>query len=68
MLTELVDWFEAEYGTRYHGINCDDITELDAKQRLSRCPQMVAETFKKITEILAMHNYSLDGTGREDRE
>lgn len=68
MLAELVEWFEAEYGARYGGIDCDDIIEKDPGLRLSRCPPMVAETFKKVTEILAMHDYSLDGQMRAERE
>jgi C_GCAxxG_C_C family probable redox protein len=68
MLAELVDWFETDYGTRYHGINCDDITGGDPGQRLSKCPQMVAETFKKVTEILTMHDYALDGQTRAGQE
>jgi hypothetical protein len=61
MLGDLVDWFEAEYGKRHGGINCDDITEKDAALRLSRCPQIITETFRKACAILADHGYSLDG-------
>lgn len=66
MLADLVEWFEAEYGVRYGGIDCDDIIEKDPELRLSRCPQLVVETFKKITDILAMHDYALDGQGRAE--
>jgi C_GCAxxG_C_C family probable redox protein len=68
MLAELTEWFAAEYGARYGGIDCDDITGKDPGQRLSRCPPMVAETFKKIREILEMHDYSLDGRSGTDSE
>jgi hypothetical protein len=64
MLAELVEWFETEYGARYHGTDCDDITGKDPGQRLSRCPQMIAETFKKLCEILTLHDYCLDGRSR----
>ncbi|MDR3439969.1 DVU_1555 family C-GCAxxG-C-C protein [Telmatospirillum sp.] len=68
MLAELVEWFEAEFGMRYGGIDCDDITEKDPGLRLSRCPQMVIDTFKKITEILDSHDYSIDGLSRSRQE
>jgi len=68
MQAELVDWFETEYGERYHGINCDDITGQDPGQRLAICPQMVAETYKKVTEILTMHDYALDGQTQAGQE
>lgn len=68
MLAELVEWFEAEYGVRYGGINCDDIIEQDPGLRLSRCPPMVTETFKKVMEILALHDYAPDGQRCGGRE
>ncbi|PKU24915.1 DVU_1555 family C-GCAxxG-C-C protein [Telmatospirillum siberiense] len=68
MQAELVDWFEAEYGVRYGGINCDDIIEKDPGLRLSRCPPLIVETFRKVMEILARHDYSPDGRAGGGRE
>jgi hypothetical protein len=68
MLGELVEWFEAEYGERYHGIDCDNIVDKDPSRRLATCPQLIVATFNKVTEILARHDYPLEGRERESHE
>jgi C_GCAxxG_C_C family probable redox protein len=60
MLTELVEWFESEYTSRYGSIECAGIIAGDPKLRQDRCPQIVAETFSKLKEILAANHYALD--------
>ena len=59
MLHELVDWFEALYIARYGSIECAAIVGDDPKLRLARCPEIVAETFCKVQEILSNHQYDL---------
>jgi C_GCAxxG_C_C family probable redox protein len=63
MMSELVEWFENEYRTKYGGINCADILQDDPRNRMSRCPQMVMATMEKVREILAANNYDF-GHGR----
>ena len=57
MMSELVEWFEKEYQSKYGGINCSDILQDDPRNRMSRCPQMVIATIEKVVEILAANNY-----------
>jgi C_GCAxxG_C_C family probable redox protein len=59
MLSQLVDWFEAEYTYRYGSTECAGIVGDDPKLRLTRCPQIVAETFQKLKEILEDNQYDL---------
>ncbi|HVO63678.1 MAG TPA: C-GCAxxG-C-C family protein [Terriglobales bacterium] len=59
MLHQLVEWFEGEYKSRYGSIDCAGITGDDPKLQLTRCPQIVAETFNKVTEILTSSHYDL---------
>jgi hypothetical protein len=57
MMSELVEWFEKEYTSAYGGVNCSDILQDHPRNRLSRCPQMVVATVRKVKEILAANNY-----------
>jgi C_GCAxxG_C_C family probable redox protein len=57
MLSQFVDWFEAEYTSRYGGINCADIVHDDARNRMARCPTIVMDSYEKLKEILADHHY-----------
>jgi hypothetical protein len=68
MQAELIEWFETKYGGRHGGINCDDITEKDPALRLTRCPQIITETYRKFCVILADHGYPLDGQPRLEPE
>ena len=68
MLTELVEWFEETFGERYGGVNCADIIQNDPALRLGRCPEIVIETFRKLTEILEDNNYTLDGQSWAGRQ
>lgn len=66
MLTELVEWFESNYGERHGGIDCNAITESDLSLRLNRCPKIVISTYTKVCDILAAHGYSIDGEQSEN--
>ena len=66
MLHQFVNWFEAEFAARYGSVDCDKIVGDDPKLRMERCPQIVAESFEKVKEVLASNGYSL--TGSRDRE
>lgn len=59
MLHQLVEWFEAEYKPLYGSIDCAGIIGDDPKLQFTRCPQIVAETFAKVEEILTSHQYDL---------
>ena len=59
MLTQMVQWFEAQYGKRYGSVDCAGIVGDDPGLRLARCPQIVAATLEKLEEILAANNYRL---------
>ncbi|HET6436417.1 MAG TPA: C-GCAxxG-C-C family protein [Anaeromyxobacter sp.] len=48
----LVEWFEAEVGKRYGGIDCSNILAGDPRNRLSRCPEIVTSVHEKVEEIL----------------
>lgn len=63
MITELTEWFEDEFGSRYGGIDCAMIAGQDLSLRLSRCPEIIGLTFHKIIEILEANNYTLAGRG-----
>jgi hypothetical protein len=48
----LVDWFEQDVGKRYGGIDCSTILAGDPRNRLSRCPEIVASVHAKVHELL----------------
>jgi len=57
MLRRFAEWFEAEYASRYGGINCTDIVQDDMRNRMARCPAIVIESLGKLKEILAENSY-----------
>ena len=57
MLSQFVDWFDAEHTARYGGSNCADIVEDDMRNQMTRCPAIVIESLEKLKEILAENNY-----------
>lgn len=57
MLSNFVEWFEAEYTARFGGINCADIVQDDARNRMTRCPAITIETLAKLKEILEENDY-----------
>ena len=52
-IQQLVEWFEAEYGSRYGGIDCDDIVGVDPRNKLSRCPKIVLAVAEKVRALLS---------------
>ncbi|HVN20737.1 MAG TPA: C-GCAxxG-C-C family protein [Dongiaceae bacterium] len=70
MLHQFVGWFEAEYLSRYGSIECAGIIGEDPQSQLTRCPQIVAETFEKLRQILTKSQYNLSqgrSSGLEER-
>jgi C_GCAxxG_C_C family probable redox protein len=57
MLSNFVEWFEVEYTSRYGGINCADIVQDDARQKMTRCPLIVIESMEKLKKLLAENDY-----------
>jgi C_GCAxxG_C_C family probable redox protein len=64
MVTDLVRWFKQEYGQRYGGIHCEDITRDAGKNTPSCCPQIVAATYQQVKEILVENGFDLGGSDR----
>jgi hypothetical protein len=52
MIRCLVEWFEAEFGARYGGIDCALIAGSDLANRLIRCPEIVSAVHAKVQELL----------------
>jgi C_GCAxxG_C_C family probable redox protein len=65
MIETLVAWFKEKYGAQYGGITCNHILENNLKNRVTRCPPLVAETYQKVKEILVENGFDLSGTDHE---
>ena len=52
MLTEFTSWFKEEYDELYGGHTCNGILDGDAKNMLTRCPDIVRASYLKAMEIL----------------
>lgn len=66
MLQEYADWFRAEFGQRYGGIDCEKIMQDDPQLRNERCPALILAAVQKAREILEANGFELDGrTGSE---
>jgi C_GCAxxG_C_C family probable redox protein len=63
MMTAFTEWFDAEVGERYGGIDCDAILAEDPALRRTRCPEIVRQAFRKLVEILEDNDYHLNGHG-----
>lgn len=57
MIEELVEWFEERFGKEYGGIDCATILQDDPWNRLTRCPQLVTETYAKAKELLEENGF-----------
>jgi C_GCAxxG_C_C family probable redox protein len=64
MLSNFVEWFECEYTPRYGGINCAEIVQDDARNKMTRCPRVVMESLEKLKEILAENDYEFNQQSR----
>jgi len=65
MIEALVRWFKERYGAQYGGITCNHILEDNPRNQLTRCPQLVAETYQKVKELLVENGFDLSGTDHE---
>jgi C_GCAxxG_C_C family probable redox protein len=63
MILDLVDWFWRRYGEPCGSLHCEEILGGDARNRLTICPGIVAETFEQVAELLAANGFDLS-TGR----
>ena len=61
MLEEYVEWFRAEAGKRYGGIDCETIMHDDPHLRNERCPGVIRDAVLKAKEILEANGFELDG-------
>ncbi len=57
MISELVEWFDREYASRYGGIDCTLITGDDPRMQAERCPEIVLRTYQKAREILNTNGF-----------
>lgn len=60
MITELVEWFEVEYGKQYGGTDCACIMGGDLSNRMTRCPPIIEAVYFKCLEILEENGYELN--------
>ncbi len=49
----LVAWFEEDVAGRYGGMDCAAILAGDPRNRLTRCPEIVAGVHDKIEQLLS---------------
>jgi hypothetical protein len=61
MVEDLVNWFTAKFGSMYGGIHCLDIVNNEGQKMAVRCPQITADTYQKIKELLVENNFDLSG-------
>jgi C_GCAxxG_C_C family probable redox protein len=64
MLSQFVEWFEAQYTARHGGINCAEIVQDDMRNKMARCPTIVIESLDKLKEILAENSYEFSNPTR----
>ena len=68
MLSEYTEWFREEFGKRYGGLDCAQITQDDARLKNERCPGLILAAVRKAREILEANGFELDGvSGAEQR-
>jgi C_GCAxxG_C_C family probable redox protein len=60
MLTQFVDWFDAEHTSRYGGNSCAEIVQDDMRNRIARCPTIVMESLEKLQDILRENGYDFN--------
>jgi C_GCAxxG_C_C family probable redox protein len=57
MITELVEWFSAEFTEKYGGISCSAILDDDPQNRTVRCPVLVAGVYEKVKALLIENGF-----------
>ena len=61
MVEDLVNWFKQQYGQSFGGIRCAEIVGENGQYKAARCPQIVAETYQQVKELLIENGFSLEG-------
>ena len=61
MISELVGWFSEEFEKLYGGIRCETILGDDPRNRSSRCPNLVFQTYQKANALLLEYGFDLAG-------
>ena len=59
MVTQLVEWFNGEFGQTYGGCSCEAILGDDPQSRTTRCPTLVLTTYKKVKALLIENGFDL---------
>ena len=65
MIKALVNWFKERFGEAYGGIACHQILADNPRNKLTRCPQLVSETYQKVKELLVENGFDLSGGDHE---
>lgn len=52
-MKDFTDWFTEQMMIEYGGIECRDITRGNPAKRVEYCPQIIADTYAKLMEILS---------------
>jgi len=61
MLLDLVNWFQSTTGTKYNGLNCDQILEGSLVNIPNRCPGIIQAVYQKSKELLVEYGFDLYG-------
>jgi C_GCAxxG_C_C family probable redox protein len=59
MVSELANWFTAEYSQLYGSIRCKDILADDPRNQARRCPGLVSSTYDRVKSLLAENGFSM---------
>ena len=65
MIKALVKWFKERVGEPYGGITCNQILEDNPRNKLTRCPHLVSETYQIVKELLVENGFDLSGTDHD---
>ncbi len=61
MISDLVDWFTAEFGKLHGGIRCETILGDDPRNRATKCPALTIGTYEKVKALLLEHGFDPAG-------
>lgn len=59
MISQLVEWFSAQFGEMYGGIQCSVILDDNPKNRTARCPALVTGVYEKVKSLLSENGFDL---------
>jgi C_GCAxxG_C_C family probable redox protein len=57
MIGELVEWFSGEYAPLYGGTSCEVILTDGSRNRITRCPGIVAAVYERVGAILESYGF-----------